>query len=311
MNRAYKVGIGLFLVGWLGPLLVNLWVSVAAGTIVWAFEGDILVIWPFTALPAFWDNMVGALVGPLLFLVSGLVGGYLLAPMYLWFHRFFFGRRSFYSILDRDIQPSLKRWLRRGILPTLFAFYVTMMLAKIIVSTPSLLTVILAPELIAIEPPLTLESLSWTFTMILGILVTTALIAPTWFLDDAGVIASNVELTRTPLSVRKELPTIMGVGTWLARFLKGFAGIAVVLIYTQHILQIVIQGWSYVITIGPEELPFFLSHLVLLPLHPLLTLFLTLPLLMFLDYIVDQRKRYVTNMSKRFGITPHVEKEAV
>ncbi len=99
----------------------------------------------------------------------------------------------------------------------------------------------------------------------------------------------------------------MGVGTWLARFLKGFAGIAVILIYAQHIFQIFIQGWSYVIIIGPEELPFFLSNLILLPLQPLLTLFLSLPLLMVLDYITDQRKRYIIDTSKRFGIAPHID----
>jgi hypothetical protein len=267
----------------------------------------------YGALSGFGDQAFNNLLMPLTIILGGLVGGLLFVPIYLGVHRLIYKRSRNYGFLDHQVTPSLSRWFRRGILPTLFAVYVSMTLANIMVDTlgEPFLSLIFAETIdLVVEDIITLKIMLWGITGLVATFICCALVVPTWFLDDAGLLTSNVQIDNPLDTVPNQLPNISGVGFWYARLLKGFAGIAVIILYITTLTESIILSWQYFLMFGLSELPYLIVNLLMFPLYPIIILCLSLPLLMILDYFAQSRQRYVKRIGEWMGIHTHYESES-
>jgi hypothetical protein len=263
--------------------------------------GDRLVGFPFGGLSAFWDGLLDYLLLPLVILVGGLVGGVLLTPLYLLIHWMVYGRSRFYGFVKVRKPPSMFRWLRRAVLPSLFGVQVGLFLATELVNAGAA-GLVVSPPLVFGAPQVTQILLTWTYTLLIGLPVTFALVTPTWVLDDAGLVTSNVPLKPSGDGEEADLPQVSGVGIWFSRLLKGYAGIAVVLSYAAVMTGATVQAWQ-ILLYNPAELPFFLGGVITLPLMPVYLMFLSLPLIMVFDRMRGWIQRYVRRIGKRLAIT--------
>lgn len=262
--------------------------------------GDRLVGFPFGGLSAFWDGLLDYLLLPLVVLVGGLVGGVLLTPLYLLVHWLVYRRSRFYGFVRVRRPPSVLRWLRRAILPSLFGVQAGLFLAIGLVAGGGA-GLVVWPPLVAGGSPVWQILLTWTYTLLLGLPITFALVTPTWLLDDAGLVISNVPLKPSAGGEEADLPQVSGVGTWLSRLLKGYAGIAVVLSYASIMTGAMTEAWQ-ILLYNPAELAFFLGDLIIFPLMPVYLMFLSLPLIIVFDRLRGWIQRYVRRLGKRLAI---------
>lgn len=230
---------------------------------------------------------------PISALIGGLVGGYLLAPVFLFIHKNILGSRLLYGIQDRP-QPQTFDKISRGWFPTLLAISINFI---ILFSTPWVLDLILYLELregpvySSVYMPGFIVLLM--FTIGLGTLV----FSPTWFLTDAGIVYSNREkVARSDQPVEGRT-----VGGRFTDFLRGYAGIGVVLSYLQFLSFFYIEKLLPIDPIGQiGVLVFFLAF-------PVFVLIATIPSLIVLDITKEQRIRYVRTVAGKMGITDFVE----
>jgi hypothetical protein len=160
---------------------------------------------------------------------------------------------------------------------------------------------------LALENVVTIKLMLWSITGLIGGFVSCLLVVPTWFLDDAGLLTTNVSI-ENPLKVKpNHLPNITGVGFWMARLLKGYAGIAIIILYISVLAESILLTWQYYLMFGLTELPFLLVNILMLPLYPIIILLLLLPLIMLLDYFVHSRQKYVSIVGRTMGIEEHYE----
>jgi hypothetical protein len=187
---------------------------------------------------------------------------------------------------------------------------VSITLANLLVDTVGepIISMIFSPIVdVGVEDIVTLKIMLWGITGLFATFVCSALVVPTWFLDDAGILTSNVEIDN-PLNVEpNQLPNISGVGFWLARLLKGYAGIAVILLYATTVTEAIILSWQAFLSLGVIELPYLIVNLLMFPLYPFIILLLSLPLMMLLDYFVQSRQRYVIRIGERMGIQEYFD----
>jgi hypothetical protein len=262
--------------------------------------GDRLVGFPFGGLSAFWDGLLDYLLLPLVILVGGLVGGAVLTPLYLLVHWLVYRRSRFYGFVRVRRPQSMFRWLRRAILPSLFGVQAGLILATGLVGAGGA-GLVVWPPLVASASQVSQILLTWTYTLLIGLPITFALVTPTWVLDDAGLVISNVPLKPSGDGEEADLPQVSGVGTWLSRLLKGYAGIAVVLSYATIMTGALAEAWLLLIS-NPAELAFFLGDLIIFPLMPVYLMFLSLPLIIVFDRMRGWIQRYVHRLGKRIAI---------
>ncbi|MFX1565664.1 MAG: hypothetical protein ACFFCH_06725 [Promethearchaeota archaeon] len=313
MNRAYWYGLILFIIAFFLQFIPYLLPALLTGVGLDIWAGDFFIFGIYAGLSAFGDQILNNLLMPVLIIIGGLLGALLLVPLYLGVHRLIYKRSRNYAFINHEVQPSLGRWLRRGILPTLFAVYVSITLANIMVDTLGLdfLTSVFASSIDPfVEDVITLKIMLWGFTGLIAVFICCALVVPTWFLDDAGLLTSNVRIENPLEADPNQLPNISGVGSWLARLLKGYAGIAVILLYITMLTESIILSWQYFLLFGFAELPYLIVNLLMFPLYPVIILFLCLPLLMILDYGVQLRKRFVLRIGEWMGIEKQIDAES-
>jgi hypothetical protein len=238
----------------------------------------------------FYEILLNFYIIPVTATTGALIGGYLLAPVYLLFHKTAY-RKMRYGIQETPPPKTFKNAFL-GYYPTLLAYNIGSIL---VISSPSILRRVLSPYMIS-EIPLTLQYISGNFILMMftigiGMLV----FSPGWFLIDAGIVYStrdHVEGTGRPVEGRT-------VGGWFNDYLKGYSGFGVAFSY----LQIVFMFYNRIG--GPFRTN--IANLVGwfgLPFYVMLTL---IPGLILLDMIREHRVRFIRNMAARLGVTAVVE----
>jgi hypothetical protein len=228
-------------------------------------------------------------------LIGGLIGGYFVAPTFLFIHKKILGKKLLYGIQDRP-QPQTFKKMMRGYYPALLAVNVN---SIILFSAPWILDLILNKELME------LGGLVYTMIYVPGFLVLlmftiglgTLVFSPTWFLTDAGIVYSNEERvagTDQPVEGRT-------VGGRFTDFLRGYAGIGVVFSYIQF-LSVYIS--EQVIPPNPTDVIIFLVFFLGLPIFLLIAV---IPSLILLDITREHRIRFVRNFAAKMEITDFVE----
>ncbi len=183
----------------------------------------------------------------------------------------------------------------RGYFPALLAVN----LATITVfSAPWVLDLILGEEVLALT-----GVMSKMPGIVVLLMFTTGLsmmiFAPTWFLNDAGIVYSNKEAvidTDQPVEVRT-------VGGRFIDYLRGYAGIGVIWSYAQLLLLYVSEIEAMEIVNAIDLAPAIVFVLG----SPVFMLSAPIPALIVLDIIRERRIRFVRNSAKEMGITKFVE----
>jgi hypothetical protein len=112
---------------------------------------------------------------------------------------------------------------------------------------------------------------------------------------DPGILYSTgrkFKETRRP-------PEIRAVGRWYGQFLKGYAGVSVILSYYDFIR-------IFFVEIAGDLALFLVTLIIFIP-FPLFMILPAIPALILADKTREHRIKYITKMAKKLGITSDVD----
>jgi len=227
-------------------------------------------------------------------LLGYMVGGYILAPIFLFVHKKVFGSDLVYGIQEKTKIRSINIFYK-SFFPIMLSINLTFMIL-----TPDLNDFILSSEFISITAS-TAENLQKPLSLFIilpvSFSITMFLFSSIWFLKNSGILYSNkkkVESISEPYVIRS-------VGGWFHTILKGYAGIGVLFTYSLIIIDLV---QSFLISV--DTLILVLS--LLLWFLVLIMLFLaTIPSLILNEIIRTKSGDYVRNFGKKLNITEKVD----
>ena len=235
-----------------------------------------LVIWPLSAI------------------IGGFFMGYLLTPLFLFFHKKIIGKKLFYTIQEIPKSNKFKRNLQ-----AFFPALMTINFGMIFVFSPAVQRNILSNDVFnVVEESNLIPLITLLILICITIGVSMALFSPAWFLLDAGISYSNQEKVAD-----KELPIeYQNVGRWYFYFLKGYAGIGVIASYYLMIANFIEEVLLY----SMDALRTLIENMIFfLPLVFYLTIS-AIPSIILLNITKENRINYVRNWAKKFGITKKI-----
>ena len=215
-------------------------------------------------------------------MIGGLLGGYILSPIFLYLHKQIVGRKMAYGIEAQE-KPEKFNSTFKAIFPALASIN----LALFLVINEDIVNNFVYLEKAGGEGILI------TLGMLLSITVGISmfLFSSVWFLIDAGIVYSNAEKVKN----KRDLVEIRSVGGWYLYFLQGFAGIGLAFSFYVFIITMIQRGFFK----GPE-LPLFL-------ILPLIITILSIPAVILLDISIEKRIKYMLKWAKKLGIIKYVQ----
>jgi len=235
-------------------------------------------------------GFISILFLPLASITGTLIGGYLFTPLFLYLHTKFFRNRYKYGIY---LKPEYKKFkfASQGLFASLMAINISLLLLNPDTVHFTLGNFGVSPE------DLTPDQYTITFVILLifTFAFTNILFSPTWFLMDSGIIYSNklkLHKTNKPLEIRS-------IGRWYEQFLKGYAGVSVLLSYIEFIT-------IFFIAAGNNLALFVITLIMFIP-FPILMIIPSVPALIILDIIKEKRNNYILNKARKLGITDTME----
>lgn len=231
-------------------------------------------------------GLIFILIIPFSSIIGMLIGGYIFAPLFLYFHNFFFGSRVEYGIYEKEYKGF--KFFTEGLFTSLMTINISLLL-----TTPFIINLS-----IGTDPNSFIDDLT-TFLALLMVAVGIAslLFASTWFLMDSGLLYSNLkkaEETHKPIEIRS-------VGRWYGQFLKGYAGISVVFSYIEF-MELFIPQLANDLSV----LIFIMLLVVFIP-FPLIIVIPLIPTLIISDRLKEKRLRFIRQKAKNLGIVSSAE----
>jgi hypothetical protein len=213
-------------------------------------------------------------------IVGAIVFGYLLGPLFLLIHKKTIGRNMRYGIVElNDPKPDKFKETFKSFFPALMALN----LAFIIAQSTTIQTAIMDPQYYGLPgDEMRLIFFFLSFTSIIGI----GLFSGAWMLDNCGLIYSNEAL----VAKKKKIKEARSVGGWYIYFLKGYAGISVLISLYSFLMDYINAG----IQISGF---FFVGAL------PFVIVIIMLPSIIILDITSDHRKNYMQKFLRKLDIT--------
>ncbi len=202
---------------------------------------------------------------PLSMLIGCLIGQYVMVPLYILIHKKIIGRKMEYGVCIKPKENDYK---------TKYDFFIPSLIA---VSFALLLTNNLTNSLIDLflvrgNPDEGNTILNVFFiSLIITLLIAMFMYSPVWYFLDSKIVYSNqtkVENLRDPIEIRS-------VGNWYRTFLRGYAGIGLVVAYLEFLLI------SYSKSSGDIGQQIF-SLIFIIP-FPIIIAFFGLPVILFLE----------------------------
>lgn len=231
-------------------------------------------------------GLIFLLILPISSILGVLIGGYLFAPLFLYAHKKVFGKRVEYGIYEKDFNKF--KFFSEGIFASLMTINLSLLL-----TTPLIISIS-----VGTDPYSFIDDLN-TFLALLMFTIGLAsiLFSTTWFLMDSGVLYSNLkraDKTQKPVEIRS-------VGRWYGQFLKGYAGISVVLSYIEFMNLFIPQ------LANDLSIPLFVMLLIVFIPFPLIIVIPLIPALIISDRLKDHRVRFIRNKARNMGITSKAE----
>lgn len=131
----------------------------------------------------------------------------------------------------------------------------------------------------------------------IAVSIASILFTTTWFLMDSGILYSNLRKsgdTHKPIEIRS-------VGRWYGQFLKGYAGISVVLSYIEFMELFIPQ------LANDLSVPLFIMLLVVFIPFPLIVIIPLIPALIISDRLKEKRIRFIREKARKLGISSNAE----
>lgn len=232
----------------------------------------------------------------LFFLLSALstiaapLFGYLTGPLFLLFHKKTIGRKMIYGVRSKPNSQKFNKIFRKLLFPSLM----TMNFAFILFDNQNLSELIVYGSISnSIKPIFVLLWLLPWLSM-----VAISLFSGSYFLNDAGIIYSNKNIVRefsNPVEVRS-------VGNWYMQFLKGYAGIAVLINYYQFIF-----GFASNLSTDPNSIGIYIMYLIFWPLLPFILAFLMIPAAIVLDATYNKRTKFMIKYASKLGMNSMID----
>ena len=231
-------------------------------------------------------GLIFILILPLSSVIGLLIVGYIFAPLFLYVHKKIYGKRVEYGIYEKDFSK--------------FKFFTEGIFASLMTINLSLLFTIPAIISISVEsdPSSFIDDLN-TFLALLMFTVGVAsiLFSTTWFLMDSGILYSNLKRaddTPKPVEIRS-------VGRWYGQFLKGYAGVSVVLSYIGFMELFIPQ------LANDLSIPLFVMLMIVFIPFPLIIVIPIIPALIISDRLKEHRIRFIRGKARKIGITSNAE----
>jgi hypothetical protein len=239
-------------------------------------------------------GLIFIVILPLSALIGSIIGGYLISPIILYFHKKLYSSKMHYGI---QLEQRTERVLlfSQSFFPVLMAINLSSVLF-----TPTIVEFILSADVTSI-----FESVSYvpmlkrffvdTILLMLTFGLATLSFASVWFLKDSGIIYSNkkkVENSNKPIVLRS-------IGEWFQTILRSYAGIGAIITYILVVSDF-IRG--FIDNYGLPGNIFNIPSLILwlgLPLYLTISL---VPTVIFNDLLKNRRINYIRKISKKLGI---------
>lgn len=231
-------------------------------------------------------SLIFILIVPFSSIIGLLIGGYIFAPLFLYIHRKIFGKRVEYGIYEKNFKE--------------FKFFTEGIFASLMAINLSLLFTI--PFFISLSVGSDPSSFIDDLNTFLGLLMFTVglasiLFSTTWFLMDSGILYSNLKKsddTSKPVEIRS-------VGKWYGQFLKGYAGISVLLSYYEFMELFIPQ------LANDLSIPLFVMLLIVFIPFPIVIVIPLIPALIVSDRLKEHRIRFIREKARKMGITSNAE----
>ena len=231
-------------------------------------------------------GLIFIVILPLSSILGVLVGGYILAPIFLFIHKRIFGSKVEYGIYNKEFEGF--KFFSEG----LFAALMTINLS-LLLTTPTIISLSVGSDSSSFIDDLT----TFLALLMLTIGIASLLFSSTWFLMDSGILYSNLKKgkdTNKPAEIRS-------IGRWYGQFLKGYAGVSVILSYIDFLNLFVPQ------LAKDLSLAIFIMLLIVFIPLPLVMIIPIIPAFIISDQLKGHRIRYIRKKASKLGITSKAE----
>jgi len=223
---------------------------------------------------------------PLSSILGVLIGGYVFAPILLFTHKKIFGFKVEYGIYTKDFEGF--KFFSEGLFSALMAINLSLLLTTRWIISLS----------VGSDPDSYIDALT-TFLALLMLTVGIAslVFSSTWFLMDSGILYSNLKRAED-LNKNTE---IRSVGRWYGQYLKGYAGVSVILSYIDFMILFIPELKNDL------SLMLFILLLIVFVPFPLVIIIPIIPAFIISDRLKEHRIRYIRKKASKLGITSNVD----
>ncbi len=227
-------------------------------------------------------------------IIGALLGGYILPPIIMILHKFFYGSKKYYGIQHESREQKV-HLLKSGFYPVILAVNLSF-----IFLTPEIISTILEADVIteiaiSLRIPVFIRVLSQTVLLIFTFGASTVLFSPVWLLKDSGIVFTSSDKVENS----NETLLIKSIGEWFQTLLKGYAGIGVIFTYVFVIYDFVIL---FINNLGYSGNMLNIPSLLLWLGLPFYLVFSMIPAIIVHDALKKRRLSYVRKIAHRIGI---------
>jgi hypothetical protein len=240
------------------------------------------------------DIILIFLLIPILSIIAYFIGGYLFTPLLIILHKKTIGRNLIYGIEEHKQPKEFKGAFLKSVFPALMAFNIAILLSDETVIHNFIFTSSFQSEV----APAILQILTITILLPLVSAIGIAVFSATFFLIDSGIEYSNKEQKKVidgsyPIEVRS-------IGTYYLYFLKGYAGISVIISIVQLLSE-------YLTSIDDVGSIIYITNFFAWPFMPFVIALFMVPAVIIQDATYNGRNKFVRKWAEKFGISGRLE----
>ncbi|MHA2289393.1 MAG: hypothetical protein ACXABG_11465 [Promethearchaeota archaeon] len=231
---------------------------------------------------------------PISGIIGALLGGYVLSPIIMMLHKYFYRSTKFYSIQFESSEKKVSL-LKSSFYPVLLAVNLSFVFL-----TPEIISSILEADVIteiaiSLRIPVFIRILSQTILLVFTFGAATVLFSPVWLLKDSGIVFT----TKNKVESSNEIFLIKSIGEWFRTLLRGYAGIGVIFTYIFVIYDFMIL---FIMNIGLPGNMLNIPSLFLWLGLPFYLIFSMIPAVIVHDALKKSRLSYVRKIARKIGI---------
>ena len=241
------------------------------------------------------DTAILFLLIPLTCIVAFFIGGYLFTPLILLIHKKIIGRRLIYGLREMQRPRKFKGAFLNSLFPALLAFNIA-----ILFSDQIFLQEFLFLDSFAVAGDAILQILTLVFLFPIASGIGIAVFSATYFLLDSGIEYTNKK--RKKVQRGSFPPEIRSVGGYYLSYLKGYAGISVVI----SLAKLMISYFS-AIGVGDTNVAIYIINLIVWPFIPFTITLFMIPVNIIQDLSYERRKKFTLKWAEKLGIRGHLD----